>query len=212
MKKLAIGLFGFGVVGEGIYRILKDKPELNTHIRRVCIRHPEKARKAPREIFTTEADVILNDPQIDIVVELIHGANADFHICSTALRKGKAVVSANKRMIAENLPELLAIQKQCQVPFLYEGAVCGSIPVIRNLEAYFDHDRLLSVAGIVNGSTNYILSQMSLNGHSYDEILDEARELGFAESDPTLDVEGIDAAYKLSLILFHAFGVLAPYE
>lgn len=208
MKTLTIGLFGFGVVGEGIYRVLLEKPELGTRIKRICIKHPEKPRDAPSDLFTTRADEILGDPEIDVVVELINDAEAAFSICRTAMERGKAVVSANKRMIAENLRELVEMQERHNLSFLYEAAVCGSVPIIRNLEEYFDNDMLHSVSGIVNGSTNFILSQMSLNGHSFDEVLRKAQELGFAESDPALDVEGMDAAYKLTIILLHAFGVI----
>ncbi|HEY9114278.1 MAG TPA: homoserine dehydrogenase [Bacteroidales bacterium] len=211
-NQLNIGLFGFGVVGEGIYKVLEQKPQLHATIKKICIKHPEKDRNAPAELFTTDADDILNDKTIDVVVELINDAAAAMDITRKAMNSGKSVVSANKKMIAENMAELLDLQRKNKVSFLYEAAVCGSVPIIRNLEEYFDNDLLTSVSGIVNGSTNFILSEMAGKKIPYLESLKKAQELGFAETDPSLDVEGIDAAYKLSIILFHAFGLLIDYS
>lgn len=208
-KKLIIGLFGFGVVGEGIYRVLKQTPTLQAEIKRICIKHPDKKRNAPAELFTTDADELLNDPEINVVVELIDDAEAAWHIVATSLGSGKAVVSANKKMIAAHIAELLKLQDDNKTSFLYEAAVCGSIPVIRNLEEYYDNDMLNSVTGIINGSTNYILTRMNEDGMAYGDALKLAQELGFAESDPTLDVQGIDAANKLTIILNHAYGIIS---
>ena len=208
MKQLTIGLFGFGVVGEGIYHVLKDKPGLNASIKKVCIRDIEKPRNAPLSLFTNDANEIMDDPEINVVVELIDDAEAAFQLVRAAMQQGKSVVSANKKMIAENHAALIQLQEDHDVSLLYEAAVCGSIPIIRNLEEYFDNDLLNYVYGIVNGSTNYILSKMGDEGKSYEEALAEAQASGFAERDPTLDVEGMDAAYKLSIIGLHAFGEL----
>ena len=208
-KKLIIGLFGFGVVGEGIYRVLKQTPTLQAEIKRICIKHPDKQRNAPSELFTTDADLLLNDPEINVVVELIDDAEAAWHIVSTSLGSGKSVVSANKKMIAAHLGALLQLQEDNKTSFLYEAAVCGSIPVIRNLEEYYDNDMLNSVTGIINGSTNYILTRMNEDGMPYDEALKLAQQLGFAESDPSLDVHGTDAANKLTIILNHAYGIVS---
>lgn len=208
-KKLIIGLFGFGVVGEGIYRVLKQTPTLQAEIKRICIKHPDKKRNAPSELFTADANLLLNDPEINVVVELIDDADAAWHIVSTSLARGKAVVSANKKMIAAHLSELLKLQVDNNTSLLYEAAVCGSIPVIRNLEEYYDNDMLNSVTGIINGSTNYILTRMNEDGMAYGEALQLAQELGFAESDPTLDVQGTDAANKLTIILNHAYGIIS---
>jgi homoserine dehydrogenase len=128
------------------------------------------------------------------------------------LLNGKAVVTANKKMLAEHLPELIELQKTTGVPLLYEAAACASLPVIRNLEEYYDTDLLDSVEGIVNGSTNYILTAMNRDGQSYGDALAQAQKLGFAESNPALDVEGLDARNKLVLLLAHAFGLVAGPE
>jgi homoserine dehydrogenase len=207
-KKLTIGLFGFGVVGEGIYQVLLQMPSLSASIKKICIRHPEKKRNADPSLFTTQYDDILNDPEINLVVELIDDANEAYHIVTSALKLGKSVVSANKKLIAEHLSELINLQRQYNVSFLYEAAVCGSIPIIRNLEEYYDNDLLQGISGIINGSTNYILTRILDDGLSYKDALKQAQALGFAESDPSLDVEGKDAANKLSILLLHAYGII----
>jgi homoserine dehydrogenase len=208
MQQLTIGLFGFGVVGEGLYKVLHQTTTLNATIKKVCIKHPGKKRSAPASLFTTNAEEILQDKDINVIVELIDDAVAAHYIVTTALNNKKAVVSANKKLIAENLEELLALQQAQQVPFLYEAAACASIPVIRNLEEYYDNDLLQSVSGIVNGSTNFILSKLFNEKISFDQALLQAQQAGFAETDPSLDVEGTDAANKLVLLLLHAYGII----
>ncbi len=207
-KKLSIGLFGFGVVGTGLYKVLQKTASLNAQVQKVCIKHPEKKREAPSDLFTVDPEILLQDESINVIVELIDDADAAFEIVSRALISGKAVVSANKKMIAEHLPELLKLQEKYNTPFLYESACCASIPVIRNLEEYYDNDLLQSLNGIVNGSTNYILTRVSKDKLSFNEALALAQAEGFAESNPSLDVEGIDAVNKLSILLAHAYGIV----
>src|ERR1700712_4348557 len=208
-KKLTIGLFGFGTVGEGLYRILQQTPSLNASIVKVCIKHPGKKRNAPEELFTTDKNEILNDPRINVVVEVINETEPAFEIVTRALRNGKDVVSASKKMLAEHLSELLDLQKETGRSVLYEAAACASIPVIRNLEEYYDNDLLHSLRAIVNGSTNFILTKMFEEKLDFKQALLLAQQLGFAESDPSLDVEGIDAVNKWSLLLTHAYGIVA---
>src|SRR5580765_8513482 len=208
-KKLTIGLFGFGVVGEGLYRILMQTPSLKASIKKVCIKHPGKKRNAPEELFTTDRNELLNDPEINVVVEVINETEPAFEIVSTALRNGKDAVSASKKMIAEHLPQLLALQKQTDRSFLYEAAACASIPVVRNLEEYYDNDLLHSIKAIVNGSTNFILTKMFEEKLDFKQALLLAQQLGFAESDPSLDIEGVDAVNKWTLLLAHAYGIVA---
>src|SRR5258707_11895843 len=207
-KQLTIGLFGFGVVGEGLYKVLQQTPSLKASIKKVCIKNPGKKREAPAELFTTDRDEILNDPSINVVVEVINESGPAFEIVSRALRSGKSVVSASKKMIAEHMPELLQLQKETGGSFLYESAACASIPVIRNLEEYYDNDLLHSIKAIVNGSTNFILTKMFEEKLSFQEALLLAQQLGFAESDPSLDVEGFDAANKWTFLLTHAYGIV----
>jgi homoserine dehydrogenase len=208
-KKLRIGLFGFGVVGEGLYRILQQTPSLRAEIARVCIKDPGKKRNAPDSLFTTDRDIILNDPSINVVVEVINESEPAFYIVSTALRNGKDVVSASKKMLAEHLPELLQLQQETGRSLLYEAAACASIPVIRNLEEYYDNDLLHGIKAIANGSTNFILTRMFEDKLGFREALLLAQQLGFAESDPTLDVDGWDALNKWTLLLNHAYGIIA---
>ncbi|MFC7522832.1 homoserine dehydrogenase [Parapedobacter sp. GCM10030251] len=205
-NKLTLGLFGFGVVGQGLHDIIKTK-NLNLAIKRFVIKHPEKKRTLPAEMFTTDARLVLDDPEINTVVELIDDAEAAFEIVSTALRSGKNVVSANKKMIATHLEELVDIQHEYGTSLLYEGAVCGSIPIIRNLEEYYDNELLHSVMGIFNGSSNYILSKIFNENLAYSTALKQAQDLGFAETDPTLDVGGFDAKFKLAIVASHAYGL-----
>jgi len=207
-KQLTIGLFGFGVVGEGLYKVLQQTPSLKASIKKVCIKNPGKKREAPAELFTTDRDSILNDPAINVIVEVINESGPAFEIVSTALKSGKAVVSASKKMIAEHLPELLQLQQDTGSSFLYESAACASIPVIRNLEEYYDNDLLHSIKAIVNGSTNFILTKMFEDKLDFQEALLLAQQLGFAESDPSLDVEGFDAANKWTFLLTHAYGIV----
>lgn len=207
-KELTIGLFGFGVVGEGLYKVLQQTPSLSASIKKVCIKDATKKRNAPAELFTTDRNELLNDPQINVIVEVINESEPAFEIVTTALLNGKAVVSASKKMIAEHLPELLELQAQTKQPFLYESAACASIPVIRNLEEYYDNDLLHSIKAIVNGSTNFILTRMFEDKLEFKQALILAQQLGFAESDPTLDVEGYDAVNKWAFLLTHAYGIV----
>jgi len=207
-KQLNIGLFGFGVVGEGLYKVLQQTPSLKAQIVKVCIKHPGKQRNAPAALFTTQRDELLYDDNINVIVEVIDDADAAFEIVSIALKQGKAVVSASKKMIAEHLPEILQLQLDTEQPFLCESAACASIPVIRNLEEYYDNDLLHAIKAIVNGSTNFILTKIFEENLPFNEALLLAQQLGFAESNPKLDVEGYDAVNKWSILLNHAYGIV----
>jgi len=206
-KKLNIGLFGFGVVGQGLYDIIKTK-NLNLEIVKIAIKNKYKERSLPETLFTDNRDEILNNPEINTIVELINDTEAAFEIVSRALSSGKNVVSASKKMIALHLEELIALQHKYGTSLLYEGAVCGSIPIIRNLEEYYDNELLHSISGIFNGSSNYILSKGYLEGLDYNTALKQAQDLGFAETDPTMDVGGFDAKFKLIIAAAHAYGVV----
>lgn len=210
-KKLNIGLFGFGVVGQGLYDIIKTK-NLNLEIIKIAIKNPDKERSLPAHLFTTDKDELLNNPEINTIVELINDTEAAFEIVSRALSSGKNVVSASKKMIATYLDELIELQQKYGTSLLYEGAVCGSIPIIRNLEEYYDNELLHSISGIFNGSSNYILSKGYLENMDYDTALKQAQDLGFAETDPTMDVGGYDAKYKLVIAASHAYGVIVKPE
>lgn len=211
-KQLVIGLFGFGVVGEGLYKVLEQTQSLNARIKRVCIKNPGKKRNAPDSLFTTDKNELLNDEEINVIVEVIDDSVAAYEIVSTALKNKKDVVSASKKMLAENLPALLELQKQTGQSLLYEAAACASIPVIRNLEEYYDNDLLHAIKAIVNGSTNFILTKMFEDKLDFQQALILAQQLGFAESNPKLDVEGFDAVNKWTLLLNHAYGIVEKPE
>jgi homoserine dehydrogenase len=210
-KNIKIGQFGYGCVGQGFYKVLKESPDTLAGVHKIVVKDKYKKRNLPEHLFFYQPTDILLDQEIDVVVELIDDAEAAYDIVKSALKLGKHVVSANKKLIAHHLEELLNLAKANKVSFLYEASVCASIPVIRNLEDYFKSDHIQSFQGICNGTTNYILSRTAL-GLTYEEALEEAQELGFAESDPTLDVDGFDAKYKLGILLKHAFGVNAKPE
>ncbi|MEJ5961625.1 homoserine dehydrogenase [Pedobacter immunditicola] len=205
-KRLKIGLFGFGVVGQGLHDIIKDQ-DLNIEVIKIAIKNPDKKRNLDAKLFTTDHDELLDDPEINTIVELIDDADAAYRIVKKALIAGKQVVSANKKMIATHLAELVELQEKYGTSLLYEGSVCGSIPIIRNLEEYYDNELLHGISGIFNGSSNYILSKIFNEGMDYNLALKQAQELGFAESDPTLDVGGYDAKYKLVIATAHAYGL-----
>ena len=204
-KQLNIGLFGFGTVGRGLYDVLEETRLKEAHIKRICIRDTSKARGVAAD-FTANPDDIFNDPDIDLIVELIDDAEASYTIVKRALLAHLPVVTGNKKMLAHHLEELVEIQRQTHTPLLYDASACGSIPVIRNLEEYYDNDLLVSVKGILNGSSNFILSKIFNENMSYPDALRLAQELGFAESDPSLDIDGWDSLFKLVIITLHAFG------
>lgn len=205
-KKIKIGLFGFGVVGQGLHDIIKSQ-NLNLEIVKIAIKNPDKTRSLDANLFTTSHDEILNNPEINTIVELIDDADVAYTIAKTALSSGKNVVSANKKMIAANLKELVQLQEKYNTSLLYEGAVCGSIPIIRNLEEYYDNELLHAISGIFNGSSNFILSKIFKEGLAYETALKQAQDLGFAETNPILDIGGYDPKFKLTIATAHAYGL-----
>lgn len=207
-KEIKIGLFGFGCVGFGLYEVFEKTPRLQASIKKICVKDKNKKREIGEEHFTFEKNEILNDDEINTIVELIDDADAAYEIVKEAIKRGKAVVTANKKMLAEHLEELLSLQKKHNVPLLYEAACCASIPIIRNLEEYYDNDLLESIEGIVNGSTNYILTKTIEENKSYELSLEEAQKLGYAETNHLMDTGGFDAKYKLLILIAHAFGVV----
>ncbi len=211
-KQLTIGLFGFGVVGEGLYKVLQQTPSLKATIKKVCIKNSSKKRNAPASLFSTDKYELLNDRDINVIVEVIDDADAAFEIVSIALKNGKDVVSASKKMIAAHLTALLELQQVTGQSFLYEAAACASIPVIRNLEEYYDNDLLDSIRAIVNGSTNFILTKILEESLDFKQALILAQQAGFAESNPVLDVEGFDAVSKWAFLLTHAYGIIERPE
>lgn len=212
-KQINIGLFGFGTVGKGLYDVLKKIQPENVSIVKVCVRNVAKhSAEAPELEFTNNADDIFSDTRINFIVELIDDAEAAYGIVKRALQAKIPVVSGNKKMLARHIQEMIQLQRDNDTALLYDASACGSIPVIRNLEEYYDNDLLISVKGILNGSSNFILSKIFNEGLNYAEALKLAQDLGFAESDPTLDIGGWDSLFKLIIITIHAFGVYVEPE
>ena len=210
-KEINIGLFGFGSVGRGLYDVIEAIESKEIHIRRICVRDISKERGVVAD-FTDSADEIFADPEINMIVELIDDAEAAYHIVRRSLENHLPVVSGNKKMLAYHLPELIELGRKMQTPFLYDASACGSIPVIRNLEEYYDNDLLVSVKGILNGSSNFVLSKIFNENMEYGPALRLAQELGFAESDPSLDFDGWDSLFKLVILTIHAFGIYVAPE
>lgn len=210
-KKFTIGLFGFGTVGHGLFDLLQLLKNPTLEIKTICVRDITKRRNVQAR-FTDNPDNIFNDPEINMVVELIDNAEASYQIVKRAIEQHIPVVSGNKRMLAYNLPELISLQQQHGTPLLYDASACGSIPVIRNLEEYYDNDLLISVKGILNGSSNFILSKIFNEGMPYQKALEHSKKAGFVESDPSLDLDGWDSLFKLIIITVHAFGLYVPPE
>ncbi|GAB3859976.1 homoserine dehydrogenase [Hymenobacter terrigena] len=204
---LRLGLIGFGCVGQGFYDIIQQQPGLGLAITRIAVKSLTKPRTLPADHFTYHADELLSDPTLDVLVEVIDDAAEAFRLVSAALRQGRRVATANKAMLARHLSELVHLERQHGGALLYEAAVCGSIPIIRTLDGYFSHEPLRTVRGIFNGSSNYVLTRMSTEGSDYAAALAEAQALGFAETDPTLDMGAFDPRSKAVILAAHAYGV-----
>lgn len=210
-KHLNIGLFGFGNVGRGLFKLLEKIQSPNVCISKICVRDISKPRDA-EACFTDNPDDIFNDPEINFIVELIDDPAASFEIVTRALKSGRPTVSGNKKMLAYHIVDLINLQRETGTALLYDASACGSIPVIRNLEEYYDNDLLISLKGILNGSSNYVLSKVFNENMSYNDALRLATELGFVESDPSLDLDGWDSLYKLVILTIHAFGTYVEPE
>lgn len=211
-NKLKLGIFGFGCVGQGLYEVLSKSSGFKTDILKICVKNRDKKRPIDASIFTFDKYELLNNPEINVIVELIDDADEAYHIVKYALEHGKHVVTANKKMLAEHLQELVELQHKHNVSLLYEAAACGSIPIIRTLEEYYDNESLYSLSGIFNGTSNYILTKTIFENLNYAEALQKAQELGFAETDPTNDVEGYDPKFKAVILAVHAFGLFVKPE
>lgn len=214
-RSIGIGLLGAGTVGGTlIERLIGEadaiaaKTGLTFDVRRVGVRSLGKDRPflATEDLLTTQLEEVINDPTVDLVVEVMGGLDPAGDLILAALQAGKPVISANKELIAARGPELIAAAERSGVPFLFEAAVGGGIPIIRPLSETLAGEKIDRVMGIVNGTTNFILTQMSENGTTYLEALEEAKALGYAEPDPTADVSGADAAAKAAILGSLAFG------
>ena len=221
MKKIAIGFLGCGNIGCGVYRLLEtygDQIEKNEgvafEVKRILVRSLGKKRgwDIPAKLLTDCPQDVLEDPQIDIVMEFMGGEEPASSYMTAALRNGKTVVTANKMALASHWQQIVTAAREYGAGLYYEASVCGAIPIIRAINDSLQANRITSVMGIINGTTNYILSRMSREGAAYADVLSDAQRLGLAEPDPTADVEGYDAAYKLSILSSLAFHRHVPVE
>jgi homoserine dehydrogenase len=209
MKAISIGLLGLGTVGTGVVKIIENHQDKLMHqvgcpvqIKKVLVKDIDKQRDVSinREMLTTDANDILQDPEIDVVIEVMGGVTETREYLLTALKSKKHVVTANKDLMAVYGSELLTAASENGCDLFYEASVAGGIPILRGLVDGLASDRITKMMGIVNGTTNFILTKMSQDGSAYEEVLKEAQALGFAESDPTADVEGLDAARKMAIL------------
>ncbi len=214
MERVRLGLLGCGNVGGPLARLIDGNADLveqragvAIEITRVAVRDLSKRRDVPlpADVFTDDAESVVADPDIDIVVEVIGGIEPARTLITQALKAGKPVVTANKELLANVGAELFATAEAAQVDLLFEASVAGGIPLIRPLRESLAGDRIRRVMGIVNGTTNFVLTRMSDSGESFEDALSEAQALGYAEADPTADVDGYDAAAKAAIIASIAF-------
>ncbi|MFJ7728106.1 homoserine dehydrogenase [Neobacillus sp. NPDC097160] len=216
MKAISIGLLGLGTVGTGVVKIIENHQDKLIHqvgcpvvIKKILVQDLHKSRpvEIDSKLLTSSPDDILFDKEIDVVIEVMGGVNDTKDYLITALRQGKHVVTANKDLMALHGSELLTVASEHGCDLFYEASVAGGIPILRGLVDGLASDRITQMMGIVNGTTNYILTKMSDEGRSYEEVLKEAQALGFAEADPTADVEGLDAARKMTILATLGFSM-----
>lgn len=209
MEAIRIGLLGLGTVGSGVVKIIQDHQDKLMHqvgcpvtIKKVLVKDIDKKRDAdlPKDVLTTEVYDVIDDPEVDVIIEVIGGVEQTKQYLLDALKAKKHVVTANKDLIAVYGSELLAAAKENGCDLYYEASVAGGIPILRTLEEGLSSDRITKMMGIVNGTTNFILTKMIKEKSPYEEVLKEAQDLGFAEADPTADVEGLDAARKMAIL------------
>lgn len=212
MEKIVVGFLGCGNIGCGVYRLLAQQGEeiarnegVAFEVRRVLVRDTKKSRGVPQAILTDRADDVLCDPEIAMVMEFMGGEEPAASYMIRALEAGKTVITANKMALATHWEAIVRAARLYGAGLYYEASVCGAVPIIRALNDSLQANRIASVMGIINGTTNYILSRMSREGAAYADVLADAQRLGLAEPDPTADVEGYDAAYKLSILATLAF-------
>ena len=221
MKPINVGLIGIGTVGGGTWNVLKrNADEISRRAGRpiritaVADKNVELAKQvtAGQARVTDDAFALVNDSEIDIIVELIGGYGVAKEVVMLAIANGKHVVTANKALLAVHGTEIFTAAQQKGVMVAFEAAVAGGIPIIKALREGLSANRIEWAAGIINGTTNFILSEMRDKGLSFDDVLKEAQRLGYAEADPTFDIEGVDAAHKATLIASIAFGIPVQFD
>ena len=205
MSKLKIGIIGLGTVGCGVYKTLANIESVE--IVKIAVKNINKPRPVdvPSSMLTDNPYEIVNNPSIDVVVELIGGVEPAYSYLEAAIKNGKHIVTANKELLAKKGEELFNLAEEHNRVVLYEAAIAGGIPIIMPIKTILAGNKINKIHAILNGTTNYILTKMDAEGASYEDVLKEAQELGYAETDPTGDVEGFDAAYKITTLATIAF-------
>ena len=205
MSKLKIGIIGLGTVGSGVYKTLQEMNDIE--IVKIAVKNINKPRsvEVPTSLLTDNPYDLVNNSDIDVVVELIGGVNPAWDYISTAIKNGKHIVTANKELLAKKGEELFNLAEEHNRVILYEAAIAGGIPIIMPIKTILAGNKIRKIHAILNGTTNYILTKMDADGASYEDVLKEAQQLGYAETDPTGDVEGFDAAYKITTLATIAF-------
>ncbi len=213
-----VGILGYGTVGSGVYEILKTNCDIiekrtgeKISVKRVLDLRDFEGDEV-ENILTHDYNDILNDDSIDIVAEVMGGVEPAFTFSKMALEKGKSVVTSNKAVVAEKGTELIKIAEQNNVNYMFEASCGGTIPIIRALNTSLTADKILKIKGILNGTTNYILSRMTQNGEDFGDVLKDAQKLGYAEADPTADVEGHDSCRKIAILSSLAYGKTVDYK
>lgn len=206
-SKIKIGLIGLGTVGSGVFKTLQNFN--NVEVTKIAVRNKNKKRNIEgldESIITDNAYDVVTDPEIQIVAELVGGVEPAFDLIKTAIKNGKHIVTANKELLAKHGEELFNFAEENNKVVLYEAAIAGGIPLIMPIKTILAGNKITKIKAILNGTTNYILTKMDVQNASYADVLKEAQELGYAEADPTGDVEGFDAAYKITTLATIAFG------
>ena len=205
MSKLRIGIIGLGTVGCGVYKTLQNHE--NIEIVKIAVKNLNKKRSVepPSSMLTDNPFEVVNDSSIDVVVELIGGVEPAYSYLEAAIKNGKHIVTANKELLAKRGAEIFKLAEEYNRVILYEAAIAGGIPIIMPIKTILAGNKINKIHAILNGTTNYILTKMDVEGASYEDVLKEAQELGYAETDPTGDVEGFDAAYKITTLATIAF-------
>lgn len=213
MSKIKLGLIGLGTVGGGVFKVLKNFPDVK--ITKIAVKNIDKPRNIDgldRTMLTTDPYEIVESPEITVVAELIGGVHPAYELIKKAIENGKHVVTANKELLAKHGEELFNYAEQHNVVILYEAAIAGGIPLIMPIKTILAGNKITKIEAILNGTTNYILTNMDENQTSYESVLKEAQELGYAEADPTGDVEGFDSAYKLTTLATITFNKRVKLE
>ncbi|MBI4435792.1 MAG: homoserine dehydrogenase [Candidatus Omnitrophica bacterium] len=221
MKKIQIGMIGLGTVGTGVAKVLQERAALleektgtRLFLKKVCVQHPDRKRELsfPKGILTRNVHHVLDDPEIQIVLELIGGIHPAKEYIMEALRRGKHVVTANKALLAEEGRDIFRLAEQKKRRVQFEASVGGGIPIIKSLKEGLVSNRIQAILGIINGTSNFILTRMTETGCTFGEALKEAQKRGYAERNPSLDIDGVDSAHKLVILALLGFGQEVPLD